>query len=160
MLKSVLGAATFALVLFASSSGEAQLSRTGRPIQRFDRWLGVGPGHGYHWKNPGPDSRYYNPWSEHNSRLVAPGWDGNPQGFLPAVQPPSAAPPAAASAPAGQSPADSGRQHPGTRSHVPGPVPTPAVRAAQMPGQSPAQQPLQNRAVTDYLKLEKLDSGW
>ncbi len=50
---------------------EAQSSRSFRPVQRLDRWLGVGNGPGYNWQNPGPDSSYYNPWSAHNSSLVS-----------------------------------------------------------------------------------------
>ncbi len=75
-----------AIVLLAGSSAEAQFVRTGRPIQRLDRWLGVGNGPGYHWRNPGPDVSYYNPWSEVNSSLVS-GYGippyGTPTGYHP-----------------------------------------------------------------------------
>lgn len=61
-----------AFAMLVPAAAEAQWARTGRPVQRFDRWLGIGQGAGYHWRNPGPDSSYYNPYSSLNSGLVAP----------------------------------------------------------------------------------------
>ena len=39
--------------------------------QRALRWLGQGFGDGYHRKNPGYDTSYYNPYSAHNSLLIS-----------------------------------------------------------------------------------------
>lgn len=54
---------TFSLV---SATAEAQWVRTKRPIERVDRFLGIGWGAGYHWRTPGPDSSYYSPYSDLN----------------------------------------------------------------------------------------------
>ncbi len=35
------------------------------------RWAGHGIGPGYHWRNPGPNTDYYNPWTMHNSHLIS-----------------------------------------------------------------------------------------
>lgn len=48
----------------------AQLGRFQQPFQRTGRFFGLGYGVGYHHCNPGPEVRYYNPWSGHNSRLI------------------------------------------------------------------------------------------
>lgn len=40
-----------------------------RPVRTVDRWLGVGYSAGYHTQNPGPDSDYYQPYSDVNSSL-------------------------------------------------------------------------------------------
>lgn len=37
--------------------------------QRYLRWVGYGISDGYHVANPGPNSDYYNPYTEHNSAL-------------------------------------------------------------------------------------------
>lgn len=50
------------VVTVFSSVGSAQIKR---PL----RWLGQGFSDGYHQCNPGPNSDYYNPYSEHNSYL-------------------------------------------------------------------------------------------
>lgn len=84
------------LGLLFTASAEAQWVRTAHPVQRLDRWLGLGNGHGYHWKNPGPDPSWYNPWSALNSTRysenvgpepdlwlnngAAPGWSATPFG--------------------------------------------------------------------------------
>ncbi len=44
-----------------------------RPIQGTARFLGFGYSRGYHQKTPGPDSRYYHPYSFQNSNLIARG---------------------------------------------------------------------------------------
>lgn len=48
-----------------------QWAKTGRPVERVDRWLGVGNGAGYHWRTPGPNVDYYQPWSHLNSHPAA-----------------------------------------------------------------------------------------
>jgi hypothetical protein len=84
------------LGLLFSASAEAQWVRTGRPVQRLDRWLGVGNGPGYHSCHPGSDPSWYNPWSALNSTRYsapdrsepeiwlnmqpAPGWQGDSSG--------------------------------------------------------------------------------
>lgn len=40
-----------------------------RPVRSLDRWLGVGYSGGYHTSNPGPDSDYYQPYSDLHSGL-------------------------------------------------------------------------------------------
>lgn len=45
-----------------------------RPIQNFNRAMGIWHGHGRHICTPGHDSSYYNPWSAHNSGLVTRGY--------------------------------------------------------------------------------------
>ena len=35
-----------------------------RPVRSLDRWLGVGYSGGYHWRNPGPNTDYYQPYSD------------------------------------------------------------------------------------------------
>ncbi len=48
-----------------------QWAKTGRPVERIDRWLGVGNGAGYHWRSPGPNIEYYQPWSHLNSSAAS-----------------------------------------------------------------------------------------
>jgi hypothetical protein len=50
------------VVTVLSSVGSAQIKR---PL----RWLGQGFSDGYHQCTPGPNSDYYNPYSEHNTYL-------------------------------------------------------------------------------------------
>jgi hypothetical protein len=40
-----------------------------RPVRSLDRWLGIGYSAGYHTQNPGPDSDYYQPYSDLNTGL-------------------------------------------------------------------------------------------
>ena len=40
-----------------------------RPVRSLDRWLGIGYSAGYHAQNPGPDSDYYQPYSDLNTGL-------------------------------------------------------------------------------------------
>lgn len=55
-----------------SSVSSAQWLRSGLKGQRRPlRVLGHGYSAGYHWRNPGPDSDYYNPYSAHNSLLTS-----------------------------------------------------------------------------------------
>ncbi len=44
-----------------------------RPVQGTARFLGFGYSRGYHQKSPGPDSRYYHPYTIQNSNLIARG---------------------------------------------------------------------------------------
>lgn len=49
---------------------DAQL-RSHQPLQRMGRALGMGQGVGYHWRSPGPNTDYYNPYTPTNSYLVS-----------------------------------------------------------------------------------------
>jgi len=40
-----------------------------RPVRTLDRWLGIGYSAGYHTQNPGPDTDYYQPYSDLNTGL-------------------------------------------------------------------------------------------
>lgn len=42
-----------------------------QPLQGTGRFLGLGYSSGYHWRNPGPDVDYYNPYNARNSVQVA-----------------------------------------------------------------------------------------
>lgn len=44
-----------------------------RPVQGTARFLGFGYSRGYHQKTPGPDCRYYHPYTFQNSNLIARG---------------------------------------------------------------------------------------
>lgn len=55
-----------------SSESSAQWRRSGLQGQKRPlRVLGHGYSGGYHWRNPGPNSDYYNPYSAHNSLLMS-----------------------------------------------------------------------------------------
>lgn len=54
-----------------SSESSAQWRGRGQLSQRGMRIIGHGFSAGYHWRNPGHDSSYYCPYSEHNSRLIS-----------------------------------------------------------------------------------------
>jgi len=54
-----------------------------RPVRSLDRWLGIGYSAGYHTQNPGPDSDYYQPYSDLNTGL---------QSWLPAGSEPQPVP--------------------------------------------------------------------
>lgn len=49
---------------------DAQKTPLYRPLKKINRYLGHWPNHGYHWRTPGPDVSYYNPYNAHNSRLI------------------------------------------------------------------------------------------
>ena len=73
-----------------SSVSSAQRLRSGLQGQRRPlRILGHGWSAGYHWRNPGPNSDYYNPYSAHNSMLKSSGGDGDffPYGGRPRYSP-------------------------------------------------------------------------
>ncbi|MEZ6095518.1 MAG: hypothetical protein R3C03_15025 [Pirellulaceae bacterium] len=61
---------------FASAqSSHCTWTHPARPLQGTGRFLGLGYGHGYHSRNPGPVSDYYNPYNARNSqRIAAGGW--------------------------------------------------------------------------------------
>jgi hypothetical protein len=52
----------------------AQRAIWSQPGQKPARWLGSGWSAGYHWRNPGHDSSYYNPYSPHNSLRISDSW--------------------------------------------------------------------------------------
>ena len=71
--------ALFALLVVSVSAAtsQAQWFPAGiRPVRSVDRWLGIGWSSGYHWRNPGPDSDYYNPYGEQNQSTL--GFSGVP----------------------------------------------------------------------------------
>ncbi len=53
------------------SVSEAQHLRSRQPLQAGFRWLGQGWSAGYHHRNPGPNTDYYNPYTAHNSMLIS-----------------------------------------------------------------------------------------
>jgi hypothetical protein len=57
---------------------QAQCHPWKQPGQKALRWLGGGWSAGYHGENPGYDSRYYHPYSAHNSTLISPGMQSYP----------------------------------------------------------------------------------
>ncbi len=74
------------LGLLFSASAEAQWVRTGRPVQRLDRWMGLGNGPGYHARKPGSDPSWYNAWSPQNSTRYSALGGSEPEIWL-AMQP-------------------------------------------------------------------------
>ena len=58
------------LATVGSTAVQADAQQTYRPLKQVNRWLGHWHNHGYHYRNPGPDVSYYNPYSAHNSRLI------------------------------------------------------------------------------------------
>lgn len=68
-----IGCICIALGLLATmaDTAEAQFRRPFQFVPRVNRVLGVWNGPGYHTYNPGPDSSYYNPWSQTNSKLIS-----------------------------------------------------------------------------------------
>ena len=66
------------LVTSLTSTSSAQWRGLRQPGQKVLRVLGAGYGPGYHWRTPGPNSDYYNPYSAHNSLLISePGPSGD-----------------------------------------------------------------------------------
>ncbi len=64
-----------------SSESSAQWRRSGLQGQKRPlRVLGHGYSSGYHWRNPGPNSDYYNPYSAQNSVLMS---QAEAYGFFP-----------------------------------------------------------------------------
>ena len=64
--------AVLAIAVFADpSSSDAQHLRSRQPLQAGFRWLGQGWSAGYHHRNPGPNTDYYNPYTAHNSMLIS-----------------------------------------------------------------------------------------
>lgn len=62
----------FSIVAFFADNAEAQrFYRIERAVQAPYRYFGHGNGPGYHYRNPGPDSSYYNPWTQKNSFLIS-----------------------------------------------------------------------------------------
>lgn len=59
------------LLATAMSSADAQYRRPFQVVPRVNRALGHWNGFGYHTCNPGPDSSYYNPWTQKNSFLIS-----------------------------------------------------------------------------------------
>ena len=66
----------FAALASVPVATQAQTDR--RPAFALFRWLGNGYSDGYHTRNPGPDSSYYNPYSLHNSNRVFLPTEGSP----------------------------------------------------------------------------------
>jgi hypothetical protein len=53
-------------------------------LQRFHRRAGLWFSSGYHWRTPGPNPDYYNPYTAHNSHLI---YKGHNAGLAPAQSP-------------------------------------------------------------------------
>ena len=61
-----------ALFVCMSSDSESHAQHRRRQAgAELGRFLGFGYGNGYHCRTPGPNTDYYNPYSEHNSHLVS-----------------------------------------------------------------------------------------
>lgn len=60
-----------------------------RPVRSVDRWLGIGYGNGYHWKNPGTHSEHYHPYSDVNSGISQEFGFPQTSGYWPANSPSS-----------------------------------------------------------------------
>jgi hypothetical protein len=60
---------TLAILGFANNAAAQWYPAGSHPVRSLDRWLGIGYGPGYHSGNPGPDSDYYQPYSDLNSGL-------------------------------------------------------------------------------------------
>ena len=88
LLRSILAVVLFTFAFPAISNAQYRFERYQPLLQRSNRILGAWHGHGRHWRTPGHDSSYYNPWSAHNSALVTQGYpiDANvgPQYYHPA----------------------------------------------------------------------------
>ncbi len=56
---------------FELSISEGQNLRSRQPLQYGFRWLGHGWSAGYHHRDPGPNTDYYNPYTAHNSMLIS-----------------------------------------------------------------------------------------
>lgn len=77
MARGILLCAAIAAVFMVNvDSVDAQRRGRVKLNQKF-RFLGGGWSAGYHWRTPGHDVEYYNPYSHHNSRLKT---GGMPQG--------------------------------------------------------------------------------
>ncbi len=86
--KMKLGRLVFAISLGAALSFAttyectAQWKPLSQPGQKVIRGLGHGWSAGYHWRTPGHDSSYYNPYSHHNSSRITQDygnrWNGYP----------------------------------------------------------------------------------
>ena len=78
----LLCAGTLILILASSSDSFAQVRGQRGPIRKSRMFIGWGWGNGNHWRNPGPNSGYYNPWTSHNSTYFSRG--DRDMGFGPA----------------------------------------------------------------------------
>ena len=59
------------VVSVSAATSQAQWFHAGvKPVRSVDRWLGIGWSGGYHWRNPGPDSDYYNPYGEAQATYI------------------------------------------------------------------------------------------
>lgn len=59
------------MFLTAFTSADAQYRPPFQVVPRINRALGHWNGFGYHTCNPGPDTSYYNPWTQKNSYLIS-----------------------------------------------------------------------------------------
>jgi len=67
----LIAAVLFTLISTQTDSSDAQNLRSRQPLQAGFRWLGQGWSAGYHHRDPGPNTDYYNPWTAHNSMLIS-----------------------------------------------------------------------------------------
>ena len=76
----IVAAMAFAVISTQTTPAEAQHLRSRQPLQAGFRWLGQGWSAGYHHRNPGPNTDYYNPYTAHNSMLISR-MPGNQSGY-------------------------------------------------------------------------------
>ncbi len=72
---------TLVLIFAFSTESFAQVRGQRGPIRKAGMFTGLGWGNGNHWRNPGVNPDYYNPWTAHNSTYYTRGF-GTP-GFGP-----------------------------------------------------------------------------
>lgn len=76
LLRSIFAVVTLFATFPAFSNAQHYQFETYQPlIQRSNRALGLWHGRGRHWRTPGHDSSYYNPWTPRNSALVTQGYN-------------------------------------------------------------------------------------
>ena len=71
MKKQIFALLAFSAFFQLTETANGQWKPWSQPTQKPLRLLGQGWSAGYHWRNPGHDSRYYNPYSPHNSYLIS-----------------------------------------------------------------------------------------
>lgn len=88
LLRSIFAVVLFTVAFPAVSHAQYRYERYQPLLQRTNRVLGAWHGNGRHWRTPGHDSSYYNPWSAHNSALISQGYpvesNGGAQYYHPA----------------------------------------------------------------------------
>jgi hypothetical protein len=73
----LLFAVTLILIFAFEDQSSAQVRGQRGPIRKAGMITGLGWGNGNHWRNPGVNPGYYNPWTAHNSTYYSRGY-GSP----------------------------------------------------------------------------------